>query len=372
MDYIPVNTPLIGKLEKDKIIECIESGWISSEGPYVSEFEEKFCGIVKRKFGIAVSSGTAALDIAVAALGIGYGDEVILPTFSIISCSAAIVRSGAKPVLVDCDLDTWNMDVNSVRAKISSKTKAIMVVHTYGLPVDMNPIKDLAKEYKLFIIEDAAEMHGQFYFDKPCGSFGEISTFSFYPNKHITTGEGGMIVSDDPIIAERCRSLRNLCFQKDKRFVHEEIGWNYRMTSLQAAIGIVQIDRLEENIRKKRDIGRRYTKNLMQNNHLLFQLTETKFAKNIYWVFGMILKNNSKNNAKDFMNYLSSYGIGTRPFFWPVHKQPVFKKKGWFKDERYKNSELMASNGFYVPSGLGITNEQIDYVSEKINQFFDK
>lgn len=372
MDYIPVNKPLIGKLEKEKLRECIESGWISSEGPYVTEFEDKFKKIVERKYGIAVSSGTAALDIAVAALHISKGDEVIMPSFSIISCSAAIVRSGAVPVLIDSELDTWNMDIKSIEEKINSKTKAIMMVHTYGLPVDVNPVLALAKKYNLYVIEDAAEMHGQYYKNKPCGSFGIISTFSFYPNKHITTGEGGMIVCNDKDIADRCRSLRNLCFQKKKRFVHEEIGWNYRITSMQAALGIAQIDRLKENINKKRSIGKRYTNNLVPNENLLFQLAETKFAKNIYWVFGMILKEESNKSVEDIISYLTKNGIGTRPFFWPTHLQPVFKKKGWFKNENYKNASYMGKRGFYIPSGLGITNHEIDYVSEKIIDFFKK
>ena len=371
MDYIPVNTPLIGDQEKKKLIECIESGWISSEGPQVSEFEKKFAQLVSRKFGIAVSSGTAALDIAVAALNIKQGDEIIIPTFSIISCSASIVRAGAKPILVDSDLETWNMNVNSIESKINSKTKAIMMVHTYGLPVDVNPILEIARKYNIFVIEDAAEMHGQTYLGNPCGSFGHISTFSFYPNKHITTGEGGMIVCNDESIAERCKSLRNLCFQKGKRFIHEEIGWNYRITNLQAAIGLAQINRLKDNVKRKREIGLRYRESLSKNKNFLFQNNETSFSKNIYWVFGMIIKKELDLNAETFINYLNSCGIGSRPFFWPVHLQPVFLKRNWYKNEIYPNSELMSVKGFYVPSGLTLTNEQIDYVSSKINNFFD-
>jgi len=368
MDYIPVNTPLIGDLEKEKLNECIETGWISSEGPQVSEFENNFSKIVNRKFGIAVSSGTAALDIAVAALSIGEGDEVILPTFSIISCSAAIVRAGAKPVLVDSRLDDWNMDVEAIESKINVKTKAIMVVHTYGLPANINPILELSKKYGIFIIEDAAEMHGQYYFNQPCGSFGDVSTFSFYPNKHITTGEGGMIVCDKKSISDRCKSLRNLCFQKEKRFVHEELGWNYRITNLQASIGLAQITRLESNVRRKREIGMRYFQNLKNNNNLILQKPKTKYSHNIYWVFGMIIKEKFNKNAKDLMVELNKHNIGTRPFFWPIHLQPVFLKKGWFKGEKYSNSEIMAKRGFYVPSGLTLSNDQIDYVCEKVTK----
>jgi perosamine synthetase len=235
MNPIPVNEPLLDGNEKKYLSECIDTGWISSEGPFIRQFEEQFAQRVGRKYGIAVSNGSVAIDAAVAALEISRGDEVILPTFTIISCAAAIVRAGAVPVVVDCDPHTWNMDVSQIEAKITPRTKAIMVVHIYGLPTDMEPVLALADKHGLKIIEDAAEMHGQTYRGLPCGSFGDISTFSFYPNKHITTGEGGMLVTDDQKLAERCRSLRNLCFQPQKRFVHEELGWNFRMTNLQAA-----------------------------------------------------------------------------------------------------------------------------------------
>jgi len=254
-DFIPVNEPLLDGNEKKYLLECIETGWISSEGPFVKRFEELFSRRVGRREGIAVANGSGALDIAVKALGVGPGDEVILPTFTIVSCAAAVVRCGATPVLVDADPRTWNMNIAQVAEKITAQTKAIMVVHIYGLPVDMNPVLELARNHGLKVIEDAAQMHGQTYHGKPCGSFGDISTFSFYPNKHVTTGEGGMLVCDDPELAERCRGLRNLCFQPKKRFVHEELGWNYRMTNLQAALGLAQLERLDEVVVRKRPWG---------------------------------------------------------------------------------------------------------------------
>ena len=256
MQPIPVNQPLLDGNEKKYLIECIETGWISSEGSFVKQLEEQFARRVGRKYGIAVSNGSVALDAAVVALKIGPGDEVILPTFTIISCAAAIVRAGATPVVVDCDPKTWNIDINQVEAKITDRTKAIMVVHIYGLPVDMEPILTLANQYGLTVIEDAAEVHGQTYKSRPCGSFGDISTFSFYPNKHITTGEGGMLVTDDEQLADRCRSLRNLCFQPQKRFVHEELGWNFRMSNVQAAIGVAQLERLDSFVTRKRPDGK--------------------------------------------------------------------------------------------------------------------
>ncbi len=264
---IPVNAPVLDGKEKEYLLRCIETGWISSEGPFVKMFEESFAAKVGRKYGIAVCNGSMALDAAVAALNIGPGDQVIMPTFTIISCAAAIVRAGAVPALVDCDPYTWNMDMthleeklqHEIEAKGNKKLKAIIAVHTMAYPWIWSHCSGLAGKYGLMVIEDAAEMHGQTCQGKPCGSFGEISTFSFYPNKHITTGEGGMIVTDDDGLAERCRSLRNLCFQPRQRFVHEELGWNLRLTNLQAALGVAQLERLDEFVARKRWMGRRYT-----------------------------------------------------------------------------------------------------------------
>ena len=253
MEFIPVNEPLLNGNEKKYLCECIDTGWISSEGPFVKEFEQKMSASAGRKYGVAVANGTAALEVAVQALGIGEGDEVIMPSFTIISCAMAVTKLGAVPVLVDSDLYTWNMNVDEIEAKITSKTKAIMIVHLYGLPVEVDKVLELAKKYNLKVIEDAAEMHGQKYKGKPCGSFGDISTFSFYPNKHITTGEGGMVVTDDEELAERCRMLRNLCFRKDVRYVHDEISDNYRFTNLQAAVGLAQLERLDEFVERKRE-----------------------------------------------------------------------------------------------------------------------
>ena len=356
--FVPVNEPLLDGNEKKYLNECIDTGWISSEGPFIKDFENKLAARVNRKYGIAVCNGSVALDLAVLALNLKKGDEVIMPTFTIISCAAAIVRSGATPVLVDSDPITWNMDVNQIEQKITSKTKAIMVVHIYGLPVDMDPILELVKKYNLKIIEDAAEMHGQTYKNRPCGSFGDISIFSFYPNKHITTGEGGMIVTDDENLAERCRSLRNLCFKPEKRFVHDELGFNYRMTNLQAALGLAQLERLDKFVLKKREMGSFYTEQLKNLDCIEIPLAETDYAQNIYWVYGIVLK----DNANEVMKKLSELGIGTRPFFWCMHEQPVFKKMGLFENESYPVAEKLARRGFYIPSGLALTKDQMEIV----------
>jgi perosamine synthetase len=366
---VPVNQPVLDGNEKKYLNQCIDTGWISSDGPFVEEFEQKFAARIQRKYGIAVCNGSVALDAAMLALDLPKGSEVIMPTFTIISCAAAIVRAGCVPVLVDADPATWNMNVQQLSQKITSKTKAIMVVHIYGLPVDMDPVFDLAKKHGLKVIEDAAEMHGQMYKGiRACGSLGDISTFSFYPNKHLTTGEGGMILTDDEVLAARCRSLKNLCFKPERRFVHDELGFNYRMTNLQAALGLAQLERLDEFVEKKRFIGAFYTKALSSLTSVQLPLVRTGYADNIYWVYGMILDDELDVDAAGMMKLLTARDIGTRPFFWPMHEQPVFKKMGLFNDERYPIAERIARRGFYIPSGLALTVEQMERVVEVLKE----
>tara|TARA_R110002012_G_scaffold220618_1_gene392261 strand:+ start:11805 stop:12911 length:1107 start_codon:yes stop_codon:yes gene_type:complete len=362
--FIPVNEPRLMGNELKYVTECITTGWISSEGPYVKKFEDEFAKTVNRTHAIAVSNGSVALDAAIAALGITAGDEVIMPTFTIISCAAAIVRAGAKPVLVDADPLTFNMNVSQIEAKITPKTKAIMVVHIYGLPVEMDIVLDLAKKYNLKIIEDAAEVHGQTYKGRPCGSFGDISTFSFYPNKHITTGEGGMIVCNDDTLAQKCRSLRNLCFKPERRFVHDELGWNFRITNVQAAIGLAQLERFDKAIKQKRLVGETYNRCLEEVAGVQLPLAHTNYAENIYWVFTIVLKNGQ--TAETLINALKEKGIGSRPFFYGMHNQPVFKKMGLFKNEHYPVADFIAQHGFYIPSGLGLDLNKIPYISASL------
>jgi len=364
---IPVNTPLLSGNEEKYLLECIRTGWISSEGPFVKQFEEKFADYLGRKEGIAVANGSGAIDIAVAALKIGKGDEVIMPTFTIISPALSIIRAGAVPVLVDSNADTWNMDVTKIEQRITKRTKAIMVVHIYGLPVDMDPLLELCKKYSLFLIEDAAEVHGQTYKGKLCGSFGDISTFSFYPNKHITTGEGGMIMVNDPELAERCRKLRNLAFEpKGPRFVHQELGWNYRMTNMQAALGLAQLENIDKHILKKREIGQLYNEKFKNIKGFQRPLSNCEYATNIYWVYGLVTE--TQQLCESTVKILNENKIATRPFFWCMHEQPVFKKMGLFVNEKYPVAEKMARNGFYLPSGLGITNSEIELVAKKLNE----
>jgi perosamine synthetase len=362
---IPVNTPLFSGNEKKYLLECIETGWISSEGPFIRKFEEEFSKYVDRKYGIAVSNGSAALDIAIKVLDLGLGDEVIAPTFTIISPIQSIVSTGAKPVLVDCDPLTWNMDVNQIEDKITPNTKAILVVHIYGLPVDMDPILKLCEKHGLYLIEDAAEMHGQTYKGRKCGSFGTISTFSFYPNKHITTGEGGMILTNDEKLRERCMLLRNLAFEPEgRRFVHQELGWNYRMTNMQAALGLAQLEKIDSHIIKKREIGQAYQEGLKKIQGFQLPIAKTDYAENIYWVFGLVAE--AQELCEQTVKKLNYLEIGTRPFFWCMHEQPVFKKMGLFIYESYPVAEKMARNGFYLPSGLGLDDLEIDFVSKSL------
>ena len=362
MDFIPVNEPLLNGNEKKYLCECIDTGWISSEGPFVKEFEQKMSDTVDRKYGIAVSNGTAALIVAVQALGMKKGDEVIMPSITIISCAMAVMKVGAVPVLVDSDLYTWNINTNEIEAKITPKTKAIMIVHLYGLPVEVDKILAIAKKYNLKVIEDAAEMHGQTYKGKPCGSFGDISTFSFYSNKHITTGEGGMVVTDDAEIAERCRTLRNLCFKKDIRYVHDETSENYRFTNLQAAVGLAQLESLDEFVEKKRQMGRYYTEKLRDIEGLILPVEKTEYAQNIYWVYGIVLDKNVKVDNKTVQKFLAEEGIGSRTFFWCMHEQPVYRRQDLFVNESYPNAEYLARKGFYIPSGLALTECQMNMV----------
>lgn len=369
-DFIPVNEPLLDGNEKKYLLECIETGWISSEGPFIKEFEQKFAARMGRKHGIAVCNGTAAIDAAVEALGIGPGDEVIMPTFTIISCIAQIVRNGGKPVLVDSDPITWNMDVTQIEAKITARTKAIMIVHIFGLPVDVDPVLEIAKRHGLKVIEDAAEMHGQTYKGRPCGSFGDISTFSFYPNKHITTGEGGMILTDDDELAETCRSLRNLCFQPHKRFVHERLGWNLRMTNMQAALGLAQLERLDEFVERKRQMGKLYTELLKDVPDIQLPLAKTAYADNIYWVYGIVLNESLRMNAEEAMKRLAKVGVGTRPFFYPMHQQPALRNIGLFGNTPLPIAEEMYKQGFYIPSGMALSMTQLHSAVEAIKLVF--
>ena len=368
--FIPVNIPKLYNSEKTNVINCVRTNWISSEGKFVKEFEKKFSQYNSRKFGVAVSSGTAALEVAIKALNLKKNSEVIIPSFSIIATALCVVKCGLKPILVDCSLSTWNMDPEKVIKKISKKTSAIIITHIYGLPVDLQKIINVAKKKNIKVIEDAAEVIGLKYKNRMCGSFGDVSTFSFYANKHITTGEGGMIVTNKKDIYEKCKSLRNLSFSKSyfDRYNHDDIGWNYRMTNMQAALGCGQLKSINKIVKRKREIGNLYYKHLKKNKHLLFQENKNSYSKNIYWVFGVLLKKNSRSKRDFLMRALLKNKIDTRPFFLSMNKQKVFKKMKIFSKSKMPNSEYLSNNGFYLPSGLGISNNEIRYVCTTLNQ----
>tara|TARA_B110000211_G_C14051777_1_gene541555 strand:+ start:754 stop:1881 length:1128 start_codon:yes stop_codon:yes gene_type:complete len=368
--FIPVNIPLISEgNERKYVLECIDTGWISSEGPFVKKFEEQFASYFSSKHAITVSNGTVALDAAIEAIGIKPGDEVIIPTFTIISCASSVVKSGGVPVPVDCDPRLWNSTPHQIEAAITSKTKAIMVVHIYGLPVDMDPILDLAKKHGLLIIEDTAQAIGLKYKDRLCGTMGDVACFSFYPNKHITTGEGGMVMTNSDKIADKVRSIRNLCFQPEKRFFHEDLGSNMRITNIQAALGLAQLEQLDGFLIRKREIGKRYIKNLQHlSEYIELPVEKTEYAENCFWVFGILVKDDMKTSTKEIMAKLGENGIGTRPFFFPMHLQPALHKLGYCSQKGLNHSEYIAENGFYVPSGLGISNDEIDRVCNVLSK----
>ena len=365
--FIPVNTPLINNTDALSVSKSIKSGWISSEGPSVNEFEKKIAKFLSRKFGCAVSSGTAALEIAIKSLGLKKNDEVIMPSFTIISNAIAIVKSSAKPILVDVDLHTWNIKIEDIEKKISKRTKCLMIPHIYGLANDMDKILKIAKKYKLYVIEDAAEALGLKYKKKQCGSFGDISILSFYANKHITTGEGGMLLTNNSTLNKKFKDYRNLCFgSKKNRFNHYDIAWNYRYTNMQAALGLSQLKRINDIIKRKHEIGNYYYNHFKNIKNIILQPNKLLYCKNIYWVFGIVLKKNNKIKIKKMIKELTNRNIGTRPFFWPMHKQDAFKNRGYFKNVNLPNSEFIAKNGFYLPSGLGLTSVELKFVKDAV------
>ncbi len=363
---IPVNEPLIGQKELDYVKEAVSSGWISSEGKFIRAFEEGFARYAGRKHGIAVNNGTNALILALRALDLPKGSEVILPSFTIISCAMACIYNDLIPVFVDSEEDTWNMDLNQAEEKITRKTKAVMPVHIYGHPVDMDEISRLAEKHNLYVVEDFAEAIGSEYKGKKCGGFGDISCVSFYANKVITTGEGGMCLTDDDELVDKLRKLKNLAFIPEKRFIHHELGFNFRMTNVQAAIGLAQLERIEEHVKKKIWIGKTYNELLkpLEEKNAIRLPVEKAWARNTYWMYGVVLNGNLGFDAEEAMMRLSEKGIQTRPFFYPMHLQPAFKKFAWYKEEKLPVSGKIHTYGFYLPSGLTLSEEQIIKVAE--------
>jgi len=364
---IPVNEPLLGQRELEYVTECVRTGWISSAGRFIEEFEARWAAYCGMPYGIAVSNGTVALEAAVECLDLRPGDEVILPTFTIISCAQAVVYGGGVPVLVDAAPRNWCMDVDQVAAKITARTRAIMPVHIYGHPVDMAPLWALAERHGLTVIEDAAEAHGATYRGQRCGGLGDLSCFSFYANKIITTGEGGMILAKDAKLAERARSLRNLCFRPERRFYHTELGHNFRLTNLQAAVGLAQLERIDDLLAHKRWMGWRYG-DLLAGVPGLALPVEEPWATNVYWMYGIVLDEATGMDAVEFARRLKSRGVETRPFFLGMHEQPALWEQGLFQGEHYPVAERIARQGLYLPSGLTLTEQQVVEVAAAVKE----
>ncbi len=372
---IPVSAPLLGEQEMSRVHECLSSGWISSAGQFIPEFESRWAAYCGRRHGIAVCNGTAALQLAVAALGIGAGDEVILPTFTIISCVLAVLYSGAKPVLVDADPETWCMNVEQLGERITARTRAIMPVHIYGHPVNMDRALDVARERGLYVIEDAAEAHGAEYRSpaghdgdvwRRCGSFGDVSIFSFYANKPVTTGEGGMLVTDDDRLAAKLRSLRNLAFDPGPRFVHSHLGFNFRLTNVQAAIGLGQLERLDVTLARKREIASAYRQRLAGVAGVALQV-ERPWARSIYWMFGIVAEHQTADAAA-LAESLRERGVETRPFFLGMHAQPVLRERGLFAGESYPVADHLRRRGLHLPSGVALEPSEIAQVTDAIRE----
>jgi perosamine synthetase len=361
MKKIPICEPLLNGNESKYVNDCISGNWISAKGKYVERFEKefsKFCGV---KYGVSTTSGTTAMHLALASLGIGQGDEVIIPTFTMIGSVNPIVYCGAKPVFVDSELRTWCMDPKRIEEKITDRTKAIVVVHIYGHPVDMDPILEIAKRHGIKVVEDAAEAHGAEYKGRKTGSLGDIAAFSFYANKIITTGEGGMIVTNNDELAERARLLSDLAHSKERRFLHKHIGFNYRMTNMQAAIGVAQLERIGGLIKRRIKNAELYN-SLLKDVDGITLPPNAEWVKNVYWMYSVLIEDNFGITRDELMDKLKAVGIDTRTFFIPMHTQPMFKDSS----PSFPVAEDLSRKGINLPSGPVLKEEDIKYVAESI------
>lgn len=364
---IPVCTPLFGNKEGKYVGDCIRTSWISSSGKYIKLFEDAFSQYCGRKYGITTTSGTTALHLVLVAFNIGPGDEVIMPTFSIASPAFAAVYCGAKPVFVDSEPDTWNIDANKIAEKITKKTKAIIAVHTYGHPCEMPAIMRIARKHHLYVIEDAAEAHGAEYKGRKVGGLSDIGCFSFYGNKVITCGEGGMVVTNNQEIAQRCRRLKNMAFIENKRFWHEDVGFNYRMTNMQAALGLAQFEQIEEFLNRRRQNATLYS-TLLAGVEGLTLPVERPDVKNVYWMYGILVGKDFGVSRNDLIKRLGEKGVETRTFFIPLHNQPFLRKQCLDSKERFPVAEAIARKGLYLPSGSGLKRKDIEYVCNCIKR----
>ena len=366
--FIPVCEPLLIGNEKKYLLDALESGWISSSGQYISAFEKAFADYCGVKHGIAVVNGTTALHLALVALGIKNGDEVIIPNFTMISSAFAVCYTGAMPIFVDADSLTWNIDIKKIEEKISSKTKVIMPVHIYGQPCEMHSIQEIANKYNLKILEDAAEVHGAEYLGKKCGSLSNISAFSFFANKIATTGEGGMVLTNDDELAEKCRYYKNLCFPLNgtRNYKHDHIGFNYRMSNLHAAIGLAQVEKLDEYVVHRMQNNKLYRNYLSDLPGITFQ-EEFDHIKNVYWMNGILIDEKKFGISRDVLMYkLKETGIDSRKFFTGMHRQKALKSFGCDCTGSYPVSEKLERDGLYLPSGSGLSESEIQMICNSI------
>ena len=362
---IPVCEPLLTGTELRYVTDCLQTNWISSAGKYIGDFEARFAEYCGCRYGISTTSGTTALHLALVSLGIGSGDEVIIPAFTMAACAFAVIYTGARPVLVDAVPDTWNMDVSQLEERITPSTKVIMPVHIYGHPCDMDPIMDIAARHHLFVVEDAAEAHGAEYKGSKVGSIGQVGCFSFYANKIITTGEGGMIVTNDARIADKARRFKDQAFSRERRFLHTDVGFNYRMTNLQAAIGLAQLENIDRFVEMRRQNAALYDAGLRDIPSITLP-QQKQWAKNVYWMYGMLAQDGLGISRDSLMQRLKDNGVDTRTFFIPMHMQPAFLNLGLFQRESYPVASDLADKGLYLPSGSGLKSEDINYICTTI------
>ena len=360
---IPVAEPLIGAKEKEYVNKCLETGWISSSGSYVKEFEKRCASFSKARYGISTCNGTVALHLALLAANVKKGDEVIVPTLTFISTANAVLFTGAKPIFVDSQKDTWNMDPDLIEQSITKNTKAIIPVHLFGHPADMDPIKKVARKYNLIIIEDTAEAHGAEYKGKPVGTLGDLGTFSFYGNKIITTGEGGMVLTNNKDFSDKIRILRDHGMSPEKKYVHNVVGYNYRLTNVQAAIGLAQMEKINSIIASKIKIAEAYNNGLSKASTITLPVNKN-WAKNIYWLYSIILRKNYKISRDRLIKELKLEGIDSRPMFPTVHKQPIYNTA----DELPVAQEL-SEMGITLPSSPVLKLSQIKKIISVILKF---
>ena len=362
---IPVCEPTLDGNELKYVQQAVETNWISSAGGFIRDFEARFAEECGAKYGIACANGTVALHLALATLGLEPGDEVIIPAFTMIATINAVTYCGATPVLVDNELDFWQMDVEDVARNITPRTKAIIPVHIYGHPVDMDALNALACEHDILVIEDAAEAHGAEYKGRRTGGLGAAAAFSFYGNKILTTGEGGMITTNDQDIARLAWNLRDHAFSSERHFWHKFVGFNYRMTNLQAAVGLAQVERLNELVAARRRNAAHYT-SLLRDIPGITTPPEAPWAKNVFWMYGIMVERDSFGMNRDQLrSVLADNGIETRTFFIPMHCQPVYWNT--FKGQRFPVAERLCRDGFYLPSSSSLTINEIERVAAAIS-----